>query len=145
MSRRLSKSRERCKKWPVWAALALPVAAFAAEPAPDLGATLRDCVRQAASPAEISACEGQARRGLAERITHLNGAILARLDAPQQKLFEANVAAWERFVSAEERMFGVAFGSRPDGLGAQLTAGAFNELLEHRVARLRDYLSSLPN
>lgn len=145
MSRSLSKLPEWRKNPIVCALLMLSLGPTAAEPVSDLESSLRDCVRQAASPSEISACEVKARRGLAERITRLNTAILARLDASQRKVFETNVAAWERFVSAEEQMFAVAFGTRPDGLGTQLTAGAFNQLLEHRVARLRDYLSSLPN
>lgn len=129
----------------VFSVWVLPFGAIAAEPVSDLETRLRDCVRQAASPSAISACEGQARRDLAERITRLTSAILARLEAPQRKVFEANVAAWERFLSAEEQMSDVAFDARPDGLGAQLKAGAFNQLLEQRVTRLREYLSSLPN
>ena len=80
--------------------------------------SLRECVRQAASPAEISACEHTAGNALQQRITTLNEHIRKQLRDNDRRVFEQNVKAWTTFV-------------------------ALNQLLEQRVDQLVAYLQTL--
>jgi hypothetical protein len=119
------------------------VATLRAAPLDDPATTLRECVRQAASPAEVTVCEQRARRALQQRIERLEQAIFDELGKQQRPIFERNIAAWQAFVKAEQAMFTLSFGARNDRLGGPLQVGAMNQILEQRAEQLGDYLASL--
>jgi hypothetical protein len=119
------------------------LATLSAAPLDDPATTLRECVRQATSPAEVTACEQRARRALQQRIERLEQAIFDQLGNQQRTIFERNIAAWRAFVKAEQAMFTLSFGARNDRLGGPLQVGAMNQILEQRAEQLRVYLASL--
>ena len=115
----------------------------AAKPVPDPILALRECVREAASAAQVAGCETQATAALRVRIKQLEDAIFAELDTKERLLFQRNIDAWNQFLQAEAEMMEFAFAKRRDGLGAQLRLGESNKLLEQRFNQLRAYLSSI--
>jgi hypothetical protein len=119
------------------------VTTLRAAPLEDPVSALRECVRQATSPAEVTACEHRARRALQQRIERLEQAIFDQLGNQQRPIFESNIAAWQAFVKAEQAMFTLSFGARNDRLGGPLQVGAMNQILEQRAEQLGDYLASL--
>jgi len=118
-------------------------ATTSAAPLEDPATALRECVRQAASPAEVTACERRARHALQQRIERLEQAIFDQLGNRQRPVFDRNIAAWQAFVKAEQAMFTLSFGARSDQLGGPLQFGAMNQILEQRAEQLRVYLASL--
>lgn len=140
---RLSKLTSVCKKIPLTLALLTVPFLVAAKPVADPVLALRECVRDAASAAQVAGCETQATAALRVRIKQLEDAIFAQLNTKERLLFQRNIDAWNQFLQAEAEMSEFAFGKRSDGLGAQLQLGESNKLLEQRFNRLRAYLSSI--
>jgi hypothetical protein len=143
LTERLSKLTSVCKKIPLTLALLTVPFLVAAKPVADPVLALRECVRDAASAAQVAGCETQATAALRVRIKQLEDAIFAQLNTKERLLFQRNIDAWNQFLQAEAEMTEFAFGKRSDGLGAQLQLGESNKLLEQRFNQLRAYLSSI--
>ena len=143
--RRLAKLPIRCKKTPCLVLLCCTFGGTPHAAATDAEQALRECVGKATSSAAVIACETAARAALQRRVAELTDAIRDRVSAKDRIALESNVAAWEAFAKEENRLITLFYAKRRDNLGAQLTAGAVNQLLEQRISQLRAYLHSLSN
>lgn len=142
---RLAKLPIRCKKTPYLVLVCCSFSGALHAAATDAEQALRECVGKATSSAAVIACETAARAALQRRVVELTDAIRDRVSAKDRIALESNVAAWEAFAKEENRLITLFYAKRRDNLGAQLGAGAVNQLLEQRIRQLRAYLHSLPN